>query len=718
MHTLDEMPRALVRRALRYPLLFGLALTAPAYAQQAAPDAAPASTLPAINVVGDAWDNAGTGPVQGYVARETTTGSKTATPLLEIPQSVSVVGAQEMRDRGVQTVSQAIQYVPGVQVTNFGGAEIRNDWIVLRGFDAKLTGDFRDGLSQLPYDQIRARTDPYALERVEVIRGPSSVLYGQVAPGGLVNRITKRPTADAFGEIVLQAGSFDRLQGAFDVGGPMDEEGKYLYRMTGILRDAGTQVEYDSSHRYPDNLAYIAPAFTWRPNADTSLTLLTHFQRDRTDGESRPVYPTHVPVGDYDFNRYDRRQYAIGYLLEHRYNAALTLRQNARYQYGTLDQRDLYNLRLRPDGHTIQRYALVSKESADGVVVDNQAEYRFNLGRVSHTLLFGLDYKFQDGQQWYRQGMAPDLDLNDPVYGQNIPYPSAANTIIDQKDINRQLGVYVQDQIRVDKVVVTLGGRQDWARGTSRNRLTDATVEQRDTAFTGRLGLAYLFDSGITPYVSYSTSFLPQSGVSMDSTPFKPTRGEQYEFGIKYQPPGSNSLVALSVFDLTQRNALTPDPRNTNFSVQTGEIGSRGIELEGKASLARGLDLTASYTLNDVKVNKSNNPAEVGNSPIVTPRHMASAWMNYTLPDTVLKGLGMGMGVRYIGKTYVNVDNTIENGSSFMVDAGVHYQVNGWRFAVDATNLLNKETIVCRNNTVNCRYGLERTVIASVAYRW
>ncbi|MNT51640.1 Ferrichrome-iron receptor precursor [compost metagenome] len=152
--------------------------------------------------------------------------------------------------------------------------------------------------------------------------------------------------------------------------------------------------------------------------------------------------------------------------------------------------------------------------------------------------------------------------------------------------------------------------------------------------------------------------------------------------------------------------------------MQTGEIGSRGIELEGKASLMRGLDLIASYTLNDVKVNKSNNPAEVGNTPIVTPRHMASAWMNYTLPDTVFKGLGMGAGVRYVGKTYVNVANTIENGSSFMVDASVHYQIDGWRFAVDATNLFNKETVVCRNNMLNCRYGLERTVIASVAYRW
>jgi iron complex outermembrane receptor protein len=658
------------------------------------------------------------GQVNGYLVQNTLTGSKTATHLLEIPQSISAVGAQEMQDRGAQTVSQVIQYMPGVQISNFGGAEVRNDWIVLRGFDAKITGDYRDGLSQLPYDQIRARTDPYALERVEVIRGPSSVLYGQVAPGGLVNRLTKRPTAEAFGEVVLQGGSFDRRQVGFDIGAPLDNDSKYLYRLTGILRDAGTQVKYDGNHRYKDDLGYIAPAFTWRPNADTSFTLLTSYQRDKTDGESRPVYPTRVPVGDYSFNKYDRAQYAIGYLLEHRVNNALTLRQNARYQHGKLDQRDLYNLRLLSDGHTISRYALVSKESMDGVVIDNQIEYKFDLGRVSHTVLTGLDYKFQDGQQWYRQGLAPNLDLNNPVFDQEVPYPSPANTIIDQKEINRQLGIYLQDQIMMGKVLVTLGARQDWARSSSDNRLTSVTIRQQDKAFTGRLGLSYLFDSGVTPYVSYSTSFLPQSGVSMDSTPFKPTKGEQYELGVKYQPPGSNSMVALSAFHLTQRNALTPDPRNTNFSVQTGKISSRGIELEGKANLISGLDLVASYTLNYVKVNKSNNPTEVGNTPIVTPRHMASAWVNYTLPDTVLQGLSIGAGVRYIGKTYADAANTIENKSSLMVDAGLHYQMRHWRFAVDATNLFNKETIVCRNNTMNCRYGLERTLIATAAYRW
>ncbi|OZI63310.1 TonB-dependent siderophore receptor [Bordetella genomosp. 11] len=718
--------------------MFGLALAAGAQAQQAqstqqTPQAQPAqqaqpgqsapsdtaatTTLPTVNVTGT-QQNPVTGPTSGYVATDALTGAKTDTPLREIPQSISVVTQQEMRDRNDLSVPQAVQYVPGVQVNNFGGNDVRNDWIVLRGFDAKLSGDYRDGLSQMPYDQIRMRMDPYALERIDVIRGPSSVLYGQVAPGGIVNRVTKRPTAEPFGDIGVQFGSWDRRQAQFDLGGPVDKDGKYLYRLTGIWRDAGTQDKYGSGHRYPDDLAYIAPAFTWQPDADTSFTLLLNYQHDRTGGESRPVYPTHTLVGDYDFNKYDREQYSIGYQFSHRFNSSFTVRQNARYQKGWLDQRDLYALRVLPDGHTISRYALVSKESADSFVIDNQAEFKFQTGLAAHTLLAGIDYQFLDGQQDYRQGTAPNLDLDNPQYGLNIPYPSAAGTIIDQKQVNRQLGAYLQDQIKLDKWLLTLGGRQDWARSDSRDRLAGDTTKQNDDDFTTRAGLAYLFDNGVTPYVSYSTSFLPQAGVAKDGTPFKPTKGEQYEVGIKYQPPGGKSYVAVSVYDLTQKNVLTTDPTDVNFSVQTGKIRARGIELEGKANLTRNLDVLASYTFNDIRVKSSNNPIEEGNIPIVTPEHMASAWLNYTLPSGLLRGLGMGAGVRYIGTTYANVANTITNDSAVLFDAGLHYEIRGWRLGLNVINLFNKETVVCRNNTLNCRYGQERTVVGTLSYSW
>lgn len=675
---------------------------------------APTSTLPMVNVSADT-----AGSSAAYVAAHTVTGTKTATPLREIPQSVSVVTEQEMRDRGDATVAQAVQYVPGVQINNFGGNDVRNDWIVLRGFDAKLSGDYRDGLNQLPYDQIRVRTDPYALQSVDVVRGPASVLYGQVAPGGIVNRVTKRPTETPFGEIGIQFGSFDRRQAQFDVGGPVDGDGKMLYRLTGILRDGGTQDKYDAHHRYPDDLGYIAPAFTWKPDDDTSLTLLAHYQHDRTGGESRPVYPTRTLVGDYNFNRYDREQYAIGYLFEHRVDGTFTVRQNARYQNGWLDQRDLYLLSLQADGHTINRYALASRERADGVVLDNQAEWKFRTGAAEHTLLAGLDYQFQDGRQEYRLGAAPSLDLNNPQYGQDIPYPSAAGTMIDLKEINRQLGLYLQDQVKLDnKWILTLGGRQDWSRKTSDDRLADTVTRQNDDASTGRLGLAYLFDNGLTPYASVSTSFLPQAGSTKDSTPFKPTKGKQVEVGMKYQPADGKSMVAVSLYNLTQTNVLTTDPTDSAFSVQTGEVRSRGIELEGKANLARGLDLLASYTYNDIEVTRSNNPLEFGNVPIVTPTHLASAWLDYTFSSGPLSGLGIGAGVRYLGKTYANIANTIENDDALLFDAGLHVTLQKWRFALNATNLFDKETVVCRNTLLNCRYGQERTLIGTATYRW
>ncbi|ARP81326.1 TonB-dependent siderophore receptor [Bordetella genomosp. 8] len=715
------------RPLLGTSLLLGLGATAAVQAQQApqtqqgkqaqqAP-AASTTTLPVVNVTGSA-QNPVTGPTSGYVATDSMTGSKTNTPLSEIPQSISVVTQQEMRDRNDLSVAQAVQYVPGVQVNNFGGNDVRNDWIVLRGFDAKISGDYRDGLSQMPYDQIRMRMDPYALERIDVIRGPSSVLYGQVAPGGIVNRVTKRPTAEPFGDIGIQFGSWDRQQAQFDLGGPIDKDGKYLYRLTGIWRDAGTQDKYGSGHRYPDDLGYIAPAFTWQPDADTSFTLLTNWQHDRTGGESRPVYPTHTLVGDYDFNKYDREQYSIGYQFSHRFNSLLTVRQNARYQKGWLDQRDLYALRMLPDGHTISRYALASKESADSFVVDNQAEWKFQTGPAAHTLLTGIDYQFLDGQQHYRQGTAPPLDLDNPQYGLNIPYPSDAGSIIDLKQVSRQMGLYVQDQVKLDKWILTLGGRQDWARSNSQDRLAGDATRQDDDAFTGRAGLGYQFDNGVVPYVSYSTSFLPQAGATKDSTPFRPTKGEQYEVGVKYQPPGGNSYVAVAVYDLTQKNVLTTDPTDVNFSVQTGKIRSRGVELEGKANLTRNLDLLASYTFNDIRVKSSNNPAEEGNIPIVTPEHMASAWLNYTLPSGLLRGLGMGAGVRYIGKTYADVANTITNDDAVLFDAGLHYEIRGWRLGLNVINLFNKETIVCRNNTLNCRYGQERTFVGTLSYSW
>jgi len=657
--------------------------------------------------------------VDGFVARMADVGTKTATPIIRVPQSVSVVTAQEMQARYARTVTQALQYTPGVQVNNFGSNEVRNDWLVLRGFDAKLTGDYRDGLSQMPYDQIRARMPAYALESVVALRGPSSALYGQVAPGGIVNRVTKRPTATVLREVAVQAGSFDNKQAFLDLGGPVNEAGNAAYRLTATAREAGTQDKYDDDHRYRDDLAYVAPAWRWR-DADTSVTLLTHFQRDRNDGESRAYYPTHTLVGDYAYDRNERDFASVGYLFEHRLNSTWSLRQNARYQRGDMSLRNLYPLALAADGRTLSRMQLQARERADGVAVDTQLEGQFEGAGLTHTLLAGVDYRRLAGSQNYRQALAPALDIDAPVYNQPINPLDASHTVLDVRQVSTQWGLYAQDQIQAGAWTLTLGARHDRFVDDTDDRLASGSQRTRDQAVTWRSGLSYAFASGVAPYVSYATGFVPQAGAAFDGSSFTPARSDQVELGVKYQPANSQHLYTVAVFNLNQRNALTadPDPAHAGFSVQSGRLRSRGVELEAKLSQGDGWDLVAAYTYNVVTNVSSNDGGAAGKTPIVTPRHMAALWLGHRFSEGPLSGWNAGLGVRYIGPTYVDVANTMKNGGAAVFDASLAYDTGAWRFSVDAMNLLNKETVVCRNDRVNCRYGVERTVLAAVAYRY
>ena len=657
--------------------------------------------------------------VDGFVARMADVGTKTATPIIRVPQSVSVVTAQEMQARYARTVTQALQYTPGVQVNNFGSNEVRNDWLVLRGFDAKLTGDYRDGLSQMPYDQIRARMPAYALESVVALRGPSSALYGQVAPGGIVNRVTKRPTATVLREVAVQAGSFDNKQAFLDLGGPVNEAGNAAYRLTATAREAGTQDKYDDDHRYRDDLAYVAPAWRWR-DADTSVTLLTHFQRDRNDGESRAYYPTHTLVGDYAYDRNERDFASVGYLFEHRLNSTWSLRQNARYQRGDMSLRNLYPLALAADGRTLSRMQLQARERADGVAVDTQLEGQLEGAGLTHTLLAGVDYRRLAGSQNYRQALAPALDIDAPVYNQPINPLDASHTVLDVRQVSTQWGLYAQDQIQAGAWTLTLGARHDRYVDDTDDRLASGSQRTRDQAVTWRSGLSYAFESGVAPYVSYATGFVPQAGAAFDGSSFTPARSDQVELGVKYQPANSQHLYTVAVFNLNQRNALTadPDPAHAGFSVQSGRLRSRGVELEAKLSQGDGWDLVAAYTYNVVTNVSSNDGGAAGKTPIVTPRHMAALWLGHRFSEGPLSGWNAGLGVRYIGPTYVDVANTMKNGGAAVFDASLAYDTGAWRFSVDAMNLLNKETVVCRNDRVNCRYGVERTVLAAVAYRY
>jgi len=734
---------------LRQLLLASAALTAlgtPSLAQTetSAPveSAAPVLMLPSVDVQATAWRSWESVP--GYIAPVTTTGSKTDTPLIEAPQSVGVVTRDQIDDQSALSVSQALRYTAGVLGEVRPSA--RYDSVFVRGFGGTGTGaafvNFLDGLRQGRglYFGV-PNTDPWLLERIEVLRGPASVLYGQTGVGGLVNLVSRRPTANQINEVRIEAGSHGLLQTAFDLGGALTEDGKFLYRLTGIARKSNTQYDYTEEERIA-----IAPAFTWRPDDNTSFTLLASYQQDPEGGfynfvpaSGTVLYNPNGRIprgffgGDPAYDKYFRTQAAIGYQFEHRLDDVWTVRQNFRYSHIDAEVNVLSVRSIRPDQRTGIRAATFVSDHANAYALDNQAQADFTTGALRHTMLFGIDWQRTSARarQGLRSDGVPSIDLFAPVYYQSIPPIWTDPSGLTNQNLD-QLGFYAQDQVALGRWRFNLGVRYDRASiGTTthqRSGADEASISQFDDEVTWRVGGLYLFDNGLAPYASYSTSFLPNTGTAAPQRGggnFAPTTGEQYEIGVKYQPPGMNSFIQLAAYHITQQNVLTRDPVYTTYSVPQGEIRSRGIELEGRASLTDGLDLIGAYSYIDAEITKSTASGVAGNRVPQVPNHMASGWANYSFHEGPLRGLSLGGGVRYIGSTYGDEANTFKVDAVTLFDAALRYDLGarfesakGLEFAVNAQNIADKDYVASCSTTTNCYYGTGRLVLGSVRARW
>lgn len=677
-----------------------------------APAAGDVATLDAVTV-------SAANPNESFVAESSRAGSKTDTSILEVPQSISVVTRAQMEIQNAQSVTEVLRYVPGVAVETYGVDPKGFDWVMIRGFNAQATSDYKDGLRQGSSGYTFFRSEPYALERVEVLRGPSSVLYGQGDAGGIINRVSKLPQATPQYEIEAEYGTFQRKQAAFDLTGPINEQGTLMYRLIGVARDANVQFTYPNGDRIPDDRLYAAPSFTWQPSADTRFTLLAEYARDRSGGTIGTVTlngkPTSLRNGDPDFNRFDQDQRAIGYQFEHRFNDTFQVRQNLRY--GQVDAL-LDNMLLSGIGPTgIQRVARRFDETMNNFALDNQLQADFDTGPLKHTLLLGLDFNRVHADARRDTGPAPALNPYNPVYGVDVPTPTTP--IYDGQERNYQTGLYLQDQVRIaERWMLTLGGRYDWYRQKIENRLTHRDSNQDGQKFTGRVGLSYAFTNGMVPYISYSQSFLPNAGTDANGNAFKPSQGRQWEAGLKYQPPGSNALYTVAVFDIRKTNALTNDLVNPGFLTAAGEVQSRGVELEGKFSLGSGWDFTGSYTYVNAEITRSNDGSK-GNRPALVPEHSASGWLNYTFRDSMLAGLSVGAGVRYVGNTYGDNRNTLKVDSHTLVDAGVSYTYDKHlTLSVNATNLFDKDYLATCSDLTDCYPGSKRTVIGRAKYKF
>ena len=666
-----------------------------------------------------------TGHVDGYVAQRALSGTKTDTPLIETPQSVSVVTSDQIRVIKAGSVADALGYTPGVSSQSPAFSRMVDD-LMLRGFNvaAGNSGQLRDGL-KLQSSVYDGGQEPYGLERVEVLRGASSVLYGQLSPGGVVNSVSKRPSADTLRELNLDVGSYGRRQVSGDFTGALSEDGAWTYRLTGLARNADNWVDH-----VPDDRTYLAPALTWQPSAATSLTLLASYQRIRTRfAAPMPAantlngqIPRDLFIGEPDFDRYDTDTYTIGYAFEHAFNDRVKLRQSARYFTADGNWDYLSFGALQANGQTLRRGVVSRNEHSYGVATDTSLELKLDGGPLQHTVLAGLDY-YRSGYDSHRHSgtVAALADIYHPVYGAVPVLNTAADYGINTR--SDSLGLYLQDQIKIqDKWVLVLGGRQDWADTDQTNYANGAKTRLRDTATTGRVGVVYLADNGLAPYVSASQSFAPTIGVDRAGNAFKPTKGTQYELGLRYEPPGGNMLYSAAVYDLTQTNALTSDPADATYSVQSGRARSRGLELEAKARLGA-MNLTASYAYTDARTTRSTVPSLVDQRIALVPLHSASVWADYNLTAAGVPGLTLGAGVRYASST--NLPGYPANvPGQFLVDALAAYDfgaldpaMSGLSLTLNARNLFNRGYLACAGAT-GCRYGDPRTLYATLSYRW
>ena len=712
------------------PGVYSLSSTAPGFAIRTLNIQVPKSTQISIRMdVGSATDTVNVSGDAGFVPYASNAGSKTNALLIEVPQSISIVSQQEMEARGIITVNEALRYTPGVQADEYG-VEPRFDWLKIRGFDAQTFGIFRDGMR---FNSLAGKLDPFELDSVEVLRGPSSVLYGEIPPGGLINQVTKRPQAERSTSIEGGFGSYDRRQGSIDTTGSFDQGDVFRYRLLGVVRDSNTQTSFT-----PDNRRLIAPALTWHPGERTNLTMLADYQHDGSkwsqflpaDGtlyNTNPngIIPVSTFLGEPDYDKVTRDQGSAGYTGDHLFRDGWNLHSNYRYQYIDFKGQTIFGGGFDGKSTTnVLRYFFATPNTNRFNTVDTRILRRFETGVWEQTVLFGYDYQHvnQRATSYYLFGVS-DLNIYRPVYGQT-PLPTGA-PYLNNNSLLQQHGLYAQDQIKYHgHLIFTLGGRQDFAKNDITNFIVGMPdYSHLDGRFTGRVGVTYLTSSGIAPYFAYSTSFLPNAGTfiynagtGLSTTPAVPSDARQIEGGVKIQPRTSNSFMTASIFQINETNVLVAD---SNFNEhQDGEVRSRGVELEGVASLAHGLNMHAGYTLTATNDLNDVTSANIGKWLPQTPRNQVSAFADYTRGGGRLSGLGGNVGVRFVGTNAADTLNSFFIPNYSLIDGGVRFEYRHTLFSVNATNLTDKRYVATCTGLAACYYGYARNVIGTANYRF
>ena len=627
-----------------------------------------------------------------YNELATSSATKNDAPQLETPQSAQVITKRLIDDRRPVTLTEALYNASGV--SDGGGRRATFDFPIIRGFDAS-TDVFLDGL-RVERGSTNFAYELMGLERIEVLKGPSSVLYGQGALGGAINQVSKRPSEDLHIEGEMTVGTYEFLQARLDLAGPL-ADGIYG-RLNALYRANEDAIDFLGKERI-----FFAPSLTVELGEDTRLTLLGAYTRDDTDGSyidlpaegtvlpnmNGPIPMTrNVREPGYDHLSIERSQ--LGYAFEHNFSDKITLRQNLRFSTADVLSKLTVALGLFPDERTLFRGVGRFENQDKSIAIDTNLTAKFYTGDIEHTLLAGVDLLSQDVQQSFAFGFQSTLDIFNPVYFQPVDPLFPPGNDFDRDD--SLIGFYVQDQIKLgENLTVVAGGRFDASDTTNRDFVSATESSQEDDAFVPRVGAIYEFTQGIAAYASYAQAYRPNFGANFSGNVFDAEEGESYEVGLKTAALDNRLNSTLAAYEITRTNVLTsdPDPLHAGFNIATGEQRSRGFDADIAYAFNDSWNLIFAYAYTDIEITRDTDFQ--GDIPINVPKHQASVFSKYEFTDGPLAGLGLGLGARHVGDREATLPNSYQLPAYTTVDASISYRLDDARLQLNLYNLLDEE---------------------------
>ncbi|WP_455923742.1 TonB-dependent siderophore receptor [Pseudomonas putida] len=681
--------------------------------------------LQATSIVGTADDESAQGPVKGYRATRSASATRTDTSIHETPQSISVVTKDAVEDLSATRLQDALDYAGGVgRANNFGGQGLTT--FTVRGF---TTGEFyRNGFPiNRGYPNM---PDANTIERLEVLRGPATMLYGRGDPGGTFNVVSKQPLAERSVTLGSQFDSQGMRRGTLDASGPLDDEGRLAYRLNVVGEGGDTFRDHVQTERYG-----VTPVLSWQVNDDTRVVFEGDFMRNNHPLDRGVThYPGQIGTasrstffGEKDAGKLHNDNNMAQVRFEHFINENWTLGGGVQWLDGSLAGNAVEANGIGTDGRTLGRnfnYRKLEWTDRDGQL---NLTGHFSTAGFEHTLLTGIEVENYDYKSIIQRSSgavtAYPINIFDPVYSQ--ARPALTRTPTHDKENLKTYSAFVQDQVALtDRLKVLAGARferfeHDYDTYVAGGR--DWT--KADNAVTPRVGVTYDLTETVAVYADAARSFKPNTGASrpvtgtVASNGFDPEKGKSVELGIKWEALDRQLSVDAAVYQIEKRNVLTTDPVDNTYSVAAGQVRSRGLDINVAGNLTPEWRVIGGYAYVDAEVTKDNTITS-GTRLLNIPRNSLSLLNVYEFQDGSLKGLGLGGGARYVDERARQTANSGFSMAAYTVfDLLGYYKVNEHvRLNLDVKNLFNRDYEEGAFGNVYAYPGAPRTVQVGIAY--